>query len=72
MSGGANRDSLMKAQLTLLEAYPIEVQAARNFVRSHKWRPLRSSDLKDSAAPTSGTEYFHTACEDAVPYYWER
>ena len=70
MGGGANRKSLLEAQVGALQTHPVEIQIQAGFRRHSKWRPLRDADLEERSSPSSGTQYFRAATEEATRYYW--
>jgi hypothetical protein len=73
MSGGANGESLVAAQVAVLRHFPIEMQSAEGFARDPSWRPLRDDEgLPRADAPRSGEEYFRAAAADSVDYYWRK
>jgi hypothetical protein len=73
MGGGANRESLVEAQVAALRRFPIETQSAEGFERDRSWRPLREDEhLPRGDIPGSGEEYFHAAAADSVGYYWKK
>ena len=73
MGGGANRESLVEAQATALQRFPIEMKWAEGFERDRSWRPLREDEKAPRGdTPRWGKEYFQAAAADSVGYYWKK
>lgn len=70
MGGGANRVSLVEAQASALERFPIEIRSVDGIERDPSWRPLREDEMAPRTdTPRSGMEYFEAAAEEPVPYW---
>jgi hypothetical protein len=72
LSGGANKLSLAEHQHKTLAALPPSILLAKGFRRASAWRPLVATEIISPPVPTSGSDYFAQATEDAPPYYWHR
>lgn len=70
MRGGANRESLVEAQIAILKKIPLAVREHGGFKREECWRPLKEEEMKVRAdAPTDGQSYFEATAEEPG-YYW--
>ena len=71
MRGGANRESLVESQISILKELPVEIRKRDGVLRDPQWRPLREEEVKFRPdAPKDGTSYFHAACSEEPAYYW--
>ncbi len=70
--GGANRESLLAAQLKALRSFPLDVSSAEGILRSQNWRPLEERDIA-LADSLKIERYWHSRAvysEDEA--YWKR
>jgi len=73
MRGGANRQSLVEAQLEAIARIPLDQQSIGDQQRDPGWRPVTDEEAAvREKAPRSGTEYFQAATEEEPAYYWRK
>jgi uncharacterized Zn finger protein (UPF0148 family) len=71
LRGGANRESLVEAQIEVLKTYPTEIKDAGKYMRDPKWRPITPEEAEiKRGAPETGMDYFKEAVETEPGYYW--
>jgi hypothetical protein len=69
--GGANKKSLLQAQQTSIEKYPVHVQLAGSFRRSTSWRPLLPSEIELSNLKKEVKHWHATAVLSENEAYWQ-
>ena len=71
LRGGANKESLVEAQIRILKEHPIDIKEAGEYKRDPKWRPLTEEESEmTKGAPETGMDYFKEAGEVDPTYYW--
>ncbi len=70
--GGANKESLAEAQEKALAKYPLNVQLAEGYKRSHQWRPLTKEEIEEYKIQKSEKYYFNKAVLYESETYWAK
>jgi hypothetical protein len=70
--GGANRESLIDAQLAALDRFPIDVAEAEGVSRSAAWRPLNASETALALEQREQKYWMNSAIVDVTQCYWQK
>jgi hypothetical protein len=69
--GGANGESLVEAQEAALKIYPLQVDVAKGFRRSRRWRPVNLREVEIFVAQRVASHWTNVAIVEARDAYWE-
>jgi hypothetical protein len=69
--GGANKKSLLQAQQSSVEKYPVHVQLAGGFRRTTSWRPLLPSEIEAFNLKKDAKHWHTTAALTESEAYWQ-
>jgi uncharacterized Zn finger protein (UPF0148 family) len=69
-AGGANSRSLSEAQGVALAKYPANVEIAKGYRRSAKWRPLSAAEI-EAASLSKASKHWHAmaVCSESETYW---
>ena len=69
--GGANKKSLVQAQVAATEKYPVNVELAGGFRRSTSWRPLLPLEIEASNREKEVKHWHKAAVLTENEAYWQ-
>lgn len=70
--GGANKESLIDAQVTALAKVPLNVATLASFVRDGRWRPLNNAECESAVRERETRYWLNKAIWEPEQAYWNR
>lgn len=70
--GGANRASLLEAQLAALDRFPVDVAEVEGIRRSAAWRPFGASEVALALEQRDQKPWMNSAIIDVTECYWRK
>jgi hypothetical protein len=70
--GGANSESLIEAQTTALQKYPLSVREIQGITRSEAWRPLSLEEIAEAEEEREQRYWKNKAVLETKDAYWRR
>lgn len=68
--GGANKDSLIDAQVRVMKSLPLEVQEHGGYRRDPRWRPLNEEEIRSAEREKNERRWMRQAVFSYSEAYW--
>lgn len=68
--GGANRESLIDAQIVAVAKYPLNVMVTAKISRGSQWRPLNAAERETAETEKQVALWIHKGICDPEKVYW--
>jgi hypothetical protein len=69
-AGGANAKSLGEAQAKAIELYPTNIKIASGYLRSTRWRPLKTAEILTADSLRAVEHWYSKAVLNEIEAYW--